>query len=205
MKHLHPDRTFVISDTHFGHKNILLYMPSRQKWATTVEEMDTKLIAAWNDAVSPTDTVLHMGDFALTPATQLARYFQVLNGRKIIIKGNHDRITNGKLAGFGCDVFGFLVFMSQNRKLVAIHQPEKLKQVITKDHDSFSFMLHGHAHGSYPSVLCKDQTGIYGVDVGVDSLTELRGDSVPSPISLRKIMLYFDKCGSQSAPSTAIP
>jgi calcineurin-like phosphoesterase family protein len=50
--------TWIISDTHFLHENIGRYCSRPDNW----QELITK---NWNDLVSPDETILHLGDFAL--------------------------------------------------------------------------------------------------------------------------------------------
>lgn len=78
---------FVISDTHFGHENIIQYCNRPFK---TVEEMDSALIKNWNETVSNKDVVIHLGDFAFCSKERAREICSELNGRKILIKGNHD-------------------------------------------------------------------------------------------------------------------
>lgn len=54
-------RRFIISDTHFGHANIIDYCnrPFRD-----VFDMDETLIRNWNEVVGKDDLVYHLGDFA---------------------------------------------------------------------------------------------------------------------------------------------
>ena len=79
---------FVISDTHFGHENIIQYCNRPFK---TVEEMDNVLIKNWNETVSNKDVVVHLGDFALCSKKMAREICSQLNGKKILIKGNHDQ------------------------------------------------------------------------------------------------------------------
>lgn len=79
---------WLISDTHFKHKNILKYT---SRPFSSIEEMDEKLISNWNNIVKQEDTVYHMGDFALTTKKERKKYFDVLNGKIILIKGSHDQ------------------------------------------------------------------------------------------------------------------
>lgn len=197
MKELDPFKTFVISDTHFGHANILNYVPSRQFWASSVDDMDKKLIEAWNSTVKPDDTILHLGDFALVQAARLEGYVKQLHGRKILVKGNHDRVTNGKLEKLGFEVYGFLAFQSLNRKILAVHAPITMSHVVSKKDHGFDFMLHGHTHGMYTPATCKDHTGLVGFDVGVDGFSELRGtpEKVPAPLQLRKVIAHAIEYG----------
>lgn len=81
---------FVIADTHFGHENVIKYCNRPFKNA---DDMNYRIIKAWNETVSNNDTVFVLGDFAFgrEAVTQIAPR---LNGRKILIKGNHDTLPN---------------------------------------------------------------------------------------------------------------
>lgn len=79
---------FVISDTHFHHKNILGYSTRPFK---SVEEMDEILVENWNKVVKPTDKVYHLGDVYFQRATHSERPIVArLNGKKRLVLGNHD-------------------------------------------------------------------------------------------------------------------
>lgn len=78
---------FIISDTHFGHANIIKYC--NRPFANT-EEMDRQLIKNWNAVVSKDDTVIHLGDIGLGNKEYIKKILSQLNGTKILIRGNHD-------------------------------------------------------------------------------------------------------------------
>lgn len=93
-------RYFVIGDTHFGHSNIIKYCnrPFRD-----VEEMDRVLIKNWNETVSNHDIVIHLGDFAFCARERAKEICSQLNGKKILIKGNHDNWTDDFYRNIGFD------------------------------------------------------------------------------------------------------
>lgn len=82
---------FVIADTHFYHKNIIDYC---KRPFNSVEQMNIELIKNWNDFVSNKDTIYVLGDFALTNKEKIKELCEKLNGKKILIKGNHDNYSN---------------------------------------------------------------------------------------------------------------
>ena len=84
---IRPD-AWIISDTHFGHTNIIKYCnrPFR-----SIEQMEDQLIHNWNKTVSKRDQVLFLGDFGFGEVHQLKKWAQALNGDIIMILGNHDR------------------------------------------------------------------------------------------------------------------
>ncbi len=80
--------TFFTADTHFGDEHILRL---RGRLFPTVEAHDEALIARWNEAVGEGDEVWHVGDFANGATREhVAAVFARLNGRKRLVRGNHD-------------------------------------------------------------------------------------------------------------------
>jgi calcineurin-like phosphoesterase family protein len=80
--------TFIISDTHFGHANILKYEPMRKVWLG--DYPDRRLCELWNETIRANDTVLHLGDY-VWKGEEIERYTKKLNGQKYLLRGNHDR------------------------------------------------------------------------------------------------------------------
>ena len=84
-------RLWFTSDEHFGHRNILKYVPARQNlWGDNVDAMTAALIKNFNATVGVDDLTIHMGDFSMNPS-----YLWVagqLNGKHWLVPGNHDHI-----------------------------------------------------------------------------------------------------------------
>ena len=82
---------FFISDTHFGHKNIINFKDSCGKPVRdfdSVEEMDELMVKNWNEDIKPRDRVYHLGDVVIN--RKALPILDRLNGRKVLVKGNHD-------------------------------------------------------------------------------------------------------------------
>ena len=80
------DRWYT-SDTHFGHKNLVA---KGHRGFPSLPEMHECLIAGWNERVRPNDEIWILGDFALRPFEESLTVGQALQGRKILVPGNHD-------------------------------------------------------------------------------------------------------------------
>lgn len=52
---------YYISDTHFGHKNVIRY---DNRPFDSIEEMDEAMIQLWNETVNDADAVYILGDFS---------------------------------------------------------------------------------------------------------------------------------------------
>lgn len=78
---------FVISDTHFGHKNIIGYS---QRPFYDEFEMDEHMIDKWNKTIRPQDKVYHLGDVYFGSQSYADNLLSRLNGKKRLILGNHD-------------------------------------------------------------------------------------------------------------------
>lgn len=86
-------RIFIISDTHFGHHNILNFTATDGSKIRTFQDtahMDEHMVECWNDTVNNDDIIYHLGDVYFGQGHEV---LPRLKGRKRLILGNHD---NGK-------------------------------------------------------------------------------------------------------------
>lgn len=80
---------YFTSDLHLGHRGIIAM---RNRPFADVEEMNRILIANFNAVVHKDDTVYILGDLAHHMQVEdINKIIGKLNGRKILIKGNHDK------------------------------------------------------------------------------------------------------------------
>lgn len=143
---------YLSADHHFSHANILRYCA---RPFGSVEEMDAEMIRRWNAAVSPGDTVVHLGDFALASRERISDLVAALNGRKVLVLGNHDRSRTAMLdSGFEEVYKGSY----EVEGLRCVHDPA--------DAHPGETTLCGHVHGLYDEMARPD--GARLVNVGVD-------------------------------------
>jgi calcineurin-like phosphoesterase family protein len=143
--HLIPCPQWVISDTHFGHANILDYCPWRRTWANSLSEHDAALISAWRERVGPDDLVLHLGDVALGAKEHLSAVRASLPGRIVLVRGNHDRSHSAmRAAGFEM-VYAAVRIEVGDRHWICRHNPAAFS---IKEARTATRLLHGHSHGN---------------------------------------------------------
>lgn len=135
---------FVISDTHFGHTNswekFKLEDGSPLRPFTSTEEMDETMIERWNAKVKPGDTVYHLGDVVINKKS--LHLVSRLNGRKILIRGNHDIFKDEDYRKVGFEqLHGVRVFVD---KFILSHIPLHPDCVT----DRFKVNVHGHLHAN---------------------------------------------------------
>jgi calcineurin-like phosphoesterase family protein len=126
--------TFFIGDTHFGHKNILMF---GHRNFTDIEAHDEALIQNWNKKVNPKDVVYHLGDVAFSKEglTKVGR----LNGVKKLVMGNHDQYPTEEYLKYFTKLYGAKGF----DKYLLTHIP-----VATNQFDRYpgAKNIHGHLH-----------------------------------------------------------
>ena len=83
---------WLTSDTHFGHANILHLGEGRP--FDDIQKHNEMIVKNWNDRVSHDDVVFHLGDVALGPWPDGLDYVRRLAGYKVLVPGNHDRISS---------------------------------------------------------------------------------------------------------------
>ncbi len=137
---------WLVSDTHFGHESVCTKFKnpdgSPLRPYMNAEEMNEDLIEKWNDCVRPDDRVYHLGDVVMSH-----RHLPVmdrLNGRKVLIQGNHDPIggKKGQKFDFG-KYFEYVCGMKVLSDFILTHIP-----VHPDDIGRFGANIHGHLHGN---------------------------------------------------------
>lgn len=139
-------KTFLTSDTHFGHKNMTNFLRddgTKLRPYFDSDEMDEALIRNWNRVVSPDDKVYHLGDVAI-PRSGL-KCLARLNGRKVLIRGNHDIFKLSDYSKYFADIRGCHYL----DKYILSHIPVHESAVIR-----YKGNIHGHTH--YRKVLGPD-------------------------------------------------
>ena len=158
-------KIWVTSDLHFNHLNILKYEPISRPFET-IEEMNEVLIKNWNDRVGADDTVYVLGDFFMGQLTSIKEIFDRLNGKVILIRGNHD--TKNRLAVYeewGIEVKDIAYLPYKGRYFVMCHFPIASKEFIdmVRRDNSEVIILYGHVHSNAPKGYV-DGTYHIGVD-----------------------------------------
>lgn len=90
LSNIVKNKIWVTSDTHFCHKNILVYETASRPFKDR-DEMNEALIRRWNDRVGPYDVVFHLGDFSFGTKGRVRDIVARLNGKIFLLLGNHDR------------------------------------------------------------------------------------------------------------------
>jgi calcineurin-like phosphoesterase family protein len=122
---------YLISDTHFNHTKIATYCDRPENFTEI-------LIRNWQNIIKPDDLVIHLGDVFIGKAEGWYAIKSALPGRKVLVRGNHDRqrsvgwwMSHG--FEFACDGMRF-------RNCWLTHEPD------TSRAGGCDLNIHGHLH-----------------------------------------------------------
>ena len=132
---------FVISDHHLGHTNswekFKLSDGSPLRPFTSTEEMNETMIERHNAKVKEQDTVYFLGDVVINK-----KYLELvkrMNGRKILIRGNHDIFRDAEYREHFRELRAYHVMNGMILSHIPLH-PESLGR--------FGVNIHGHTHSN---------------------------------------------------------
>lgn len=128
-------KRYLISDTHFSHKNIIEYC---NRPFGSLEEMNECIIRNWNTVVNPDDIVYFLGDFCKGNNCVLTE----LLGQKIFIRGNHDK-------HFPHFMYSYQKLTYRGIKFVMVHDPGDVGRARGIRHHQ-GWVIHGHLHNNEP-------------------------------------------------------
>ena len=153
-------KTFVTADLHFGHANMMKFNPATRQY-NDVTHMNESLVLEWNKIVQPGDLTYILGDVAFCSAAKAVEYMHRLNGRKILIEGNHDHKLVQDSAFIACfeEIHKYLEITYNNAFITMFHY--RIAEW-NRGHRG-SLHLFGHQHGNGAP------TGNRSMDVGLDS------------------------------------
>lgn len=127
------------SDEHFNHSNIIKYC---NRPFSSLEEMNEALIQKWNERVDDADTVYVVGDMFLGRPEDATPLIKRLKGRKVLIRGNHDRSHRTMLeCGFDETWQRKELLLQDGRRAVLNHKPLPNSVIGACD-----LQIHGHRH-----------------------------------------------------------
>jgi calcineurin-like phosphoesterase family protein len=135
-------KKFYIADWHYGHANCIFFdnRPFR-----SVEHMNAELVRRWNEAVKPGDIVYILGDMFWCKTTEAIAIIKQLNGTKILIKGNHDRVRDAAFAKCFAKIVDYEEVQDDEDNIVLSHYPIPC----FKNHFYGWLHFYGHVHTSF--------------------------------------------------------
>lgn len=140
---------YYISDLHFGSENRY----ENRDWTT-----DQRIIQNWNQVVSPHDKVYILGDVCREAnggdGSYLIEILTKLNGKKILITGNHDRHLGEKVRACFTEICDYKeitdCYDGKRYHLILSHYPI----LIWRGQHYRMIHLYGHVH-------CTEEWNIY--------------------------------------------
>lgn len=128
--------TFVCSDPHFGHDNMVARYRTQFK---STKEHDETIIRNWNSVVSKRDKVYILGDITM----ENRKFYHLLgrlNGLKIVVGGNHDKESDAKeLLKYVDKIVGVVKYKQYWLTHIPIHSSELRGKK----------NIHGHIHNRH--------------------------------------------------------
>lgn len=127
---------------HLGHDNIRRLS---NRPFNSIAEMDMTLIANWNSRVTNKDDVYILGDFSFKSQKAL-EYISMLNGRKHLIKGNHDKklVKNPEFCKYFVEIVDITTVNDGGTEIVLFHYP----MIEWDGYYRGTLLFYGHVHNT---------------------------------------------------------
>lgn len=166
-------RLFFTADPHYGHAKIIEYC---KRPFVSVHDMNEEMVYRYNNTVPSDGVCVWVGDCFLCNIEHAKAILGRLNGRKILVRGNHDgSYSRMYRIGFNLVVDQFRVVIG-DLEVQVIHDPGKSV--------GNAVVIHGHLHDKRGK-----QDGRY-VHVGVDAWGY-------RPASVEEIIPLVNKAGKE--------
>lgn len=128
-------RHWLITDTHFNHEKVKEYCGRPDDFEFKIEN-GLKLIL-------PEDVLIHLGDICIGDDENVhKKYIKPLKCKKWLVRGNHDRKSDGWYLANGWDAVSHGIFLDRfGKKIYLSHMPFPIQP-------PFDVNIHGHLHNT---------------------------------------------------------
>lgn len=162
-----PMKIWISADLHLGEDRMEIMGRPFPSASAHIEH----IVSAFNSKVAKTDLLIINGDVCYQKSPKALLHLPEINGKKILIRGNHDRVfTDEELAPYFCMVIpeggGLALTGPDNLPLWVTHYPSLSRP------DYFNLV--GHIHSSW-----KVQLNMLNVGVDVHHFYPVALDNVP--------------------------
>lgn len=121
-----------IADLHLGHENM-----ARHRGFTSAVEQDEYIVKQWNSVVTKRDLTYILGDVTMEKADY--SILDQLNGRKIVVGGNHDKPNHSRKM---LEHIDYIAGMIQYKGIFLTHCPVHPMEMGYR----IKYNIHGHIH-----------------------------------------------------------
>lgn len=162
------NKIFFTSDLHLGHDRGFIYKP---RGFSSIEEHDFKLAENWNSKINDDDYVYILGDLMLGDNKEGILKLEKLNGKFIILLGNHDTLTREKLyrqLNKVMEVSYATKIKFEGYHFYCSHYPTITANLNETDLKAMTLNLHGHTHSL--EIFENDNPYMYNVALDAHSM-----------------------------------
>lgn len=137
-----PERTWVTSDSHFGHQNI-------KAFCHRVDDVEQIMMEKWAQAVPAEDTLLHLGDLSWKGNAWFKNMIapHLTGARKLLIRGNHDHSRPSFYTQSGFKMVAPFAIHYRGWISSFSHYPWDEKEEGIRQHANV-IRVHGHIHNN---------------------------------------------------------
>lgn len=161
-------KTWICSDHHFNHKNIIKYQPLQRGGFNSIDEMNDEIIRRHNSVVSPTDIVWFLGDISFGGSKKLVPLIERMNGIKHFVLGNHDGVFKSESVRNQFEsIQKYKELKFNDIMLILFHFPIRS----WNGGDGGAIHFYGHLHSDIPTQygrsfeICIDGNDLYPYDL----------------------------------------
>jgi calcineurin-like phosphoesterase family protein len=168
-----------ISDTHFGHANIIKYC---NRPFPDTDTMDNLMLEGFKEADAQGKTIFHMGDFVFNPTYLLDNPWRP-KGKHFIVLGNHDKHADahGKYRPLYREFFHYIIGQSYNWRMNRLQiLVDGLNLMLTHEPQKYlignKYNIYGHHHNNMftkPEYFKTDYGWLFGSDRHINVGVEL--------------------------------